>query len=133
MKPIITRKQFETLWNDNKIKTENRLIESVSVTGFNNSEFSITLCITIGPKRSLYYCSNEINVPIERIKDLAKILHDDSNVMATRWDSSCFAGKYIRLCFYETPDEDMHELADKYQLVALKHIINDDEKMTMFL
>lgn len=135
----MNRKEFEKLWKDNKIFTENRQILNVSVVGLHNSDddsnICCNVCILLSSVRSTYTCLTELNLPVEKCEKIAKIFEVDNEFGYTvkRWNTDNFIKKYIRLCYYKTPEEDMHELADEYQLVAIKHIINDDESLTVML
>lgn len=128
----MNQNQFKTLWENNKILVENRQIIGVSITGFEDRQASI--CIKLNPKRSIYRCSDTIEIDFRNCWKLAKIFAQDNPLPnIVRYDTDDFIGKYIRLCFYKTPDEEMHELADLYQLVAIKHILKDDLESTTML
>lgn len=128
----MNQKQFEILWKNNEILIENRQIIGVSVTGFDDRQASI--CIKLDPKRSIYRYSDTIEIDFRNCWQLAKIFAQDNPLPnVVRYDTNDFIGKYIRLCFYKTPDEEMHELADQYQLVAIKHITKDDLETTTML
>lgn len=59
---------------------------------------------------------------------------DSIKIFDKTYDSlSSIVGKYVRLCIYEVPDEEMHQLSDKYELVAVRNILANRESQTFLV
>jgi hypothetical protein len=110
----------EKLESQNMIQYENRLITDISIRrGFQNN---LTCYIKFNDSESSI---DGVNIDMNRFCDFASIFHHEINLEEIYY-SNQLVGKYIRLGWKITPEEDMHQLADERTLWCIRHIIHDD-------
>lgn len=115
-----TKKAFANAQKNGLIKMINNQIKSVYLKGYTNR-----YCFVIETKSSK--TTTEIRLPIREIYKFVKIFNFDEDFDANNeWDTNQLVGRYVRLCYYMTPENEMHQLSDELEFVGAKHIIDDD-------
>lgn len=114
-----TKVAFINAQRNGLIKMVNSQIKSVYLEGdASNYKFVIELQTSRN--------STMISLPVSDIYEFIKIFIFDEGFDIDKWNNKQLIGKYVRLCYYMTPENEMHELADKLEFVGVKNIIDDD-------
>lgn len=115
-----TKKAFAIAQKNGLIKMVNHQIKSVYLKGYGNR-----CCFVIETKSSK--TSTQIRLPIRDIFEFVKIFNFDADFdVNDEWDTNQIVNRYVRLCYYVTPENEMHQLANELEFVGVKHIIDDD-------
>lgn len=115
-----TKKAFAIAQKNGLIKMVNHQIKAVYLKGYGNR-----YCFVIETKSNK--TSTQIRLPIRDIYEFVKIFNFDADFdAADEWDTNQLVNKYVRLCYYVTPENEMHQLANELEFVGVKHIIDDD-------
>ena len=116
----MTEKEYSKALAKNLIHFENDKIISAS-TRINNCD---TNKIDITIETTQY---RGIDFKIDKFKKFMDILFDDNNPFKqeTYWYLYQAIDKYLRIIVYDTPDDEMHQLADEHEIVGIKNIITD--------
>ena len=73
---------------------------------------------------------NQITFSIDKLRQFTEIFNEENDSVKNGWDFLCdYEGKYLRVIIYTTPEEEMHQLSDKYEVVGLMNIVDDDKMM----
>lgn len=115
-----TKKAFIAAQKNGLIKMVNHQIKSVYLEG---SKMDYWVVI------ELYSNDNplEIRLSIRDVFEFMKIFRFDKEFdINNEWNTNQLINKYIRLCYYMTPENEMHQLADEMEFVGIKHIVDDD-------
>jgi len=116
-----TKKAFIEAQKKGLIKMVNRQIRSISLEGC-GSHLEIHI--------NLYPMHNQIDTIKLGINEMQLFIHlfecDNDIDVSNWWSTDDLVNRYIRVCYYLTPDNEMHELADKEEYVGCKHILDDD-------
>lgn len=82
----------------------------------------------------------QVAIPFKRLGDFLEVFNEYNTergkfdiVSKVHNSLSSIVGCYARLCIYEVPDDEMHQLSDKYELVAVRNIVFNRDSQTYVL
>jgi len=114
----MTKKEFTNSLKRNLIRYENDRIISTSLRLNRNRNSNDIIFSTTQYK--------EISLDISKFEEFMNtIYHDKSSCYGSYYYLYQIIDKYIRLIIYDTPDEEMHQLADKHEIVGVMNIVDD--------
>ena len=114
----MTKKEFNNALKRDLIRYENDRIISTSMRSNRNT----------GSKQIVFTTTQykEIEFDIGKFDDFVDVIyHDKSKGYNSYYYLYNVIDKYIRLIIYDTPDEEMHQLADEHEIVGVMNIVDD--------
>lgn len=118
----MTEKEFNNALRKGFISFENDKIKTATIKMYDYNRNNEVCLETLK--------NSEITFSLNKLKQFTEIFHEEGQPVKNGRDFLCdYEDKYLRVIIYTVPEEEMHQLSDKYEVIGLMNIVDDNKMM----